>query len=254
MELVLLANLFSIGCFLGSFFLVLIDRLPRSEKLTGRSHCENCNHVLTWYDLIPVFSFLSTGGKCRYCKAKLSYYYPFIELLTGGIFAILYVLTYQLPLFQIIYYYVIVSMLLVLFFADIRYTLLPFPIIAVLFLATIVFRIIDGNNIFPALLSGLGAAGFFLSIFLISKGKGIGFGDVVYSLWMGFALGFPGIIFGLYVAFLTGAVISLILILLGLKKLRGDTIPFGPFLILGTILVLFWQDQLLAIARLFLPI
>ena len=85
----------------------------------------------------------------------------------------------------------------------------------------------------------------FLSLFLITKGKGLGFGDVVYAFMMGLVLGYPNIIVGLYVAFLTGAIVSLILVWTGKKKMRGDSIPFGPFLAAGTIIGLFYGEFLI---------
>ena len=82
----------------------------------------------------------------------------------------------------------------------------------------------------------------------------MGFGDVFYSLFMGYLLGFPKIIVGLYIAFLTGAFVSLMLILGNKKKLKGGTIPFGPFLVLGTLISLFWGDLIIRIALLYLRV
>ena len=82
----------------------------------------------------------------------------------------------------------------------------------------------------------------------------MGFGDVVLAFLIGLFLGFPAIAFALYVAFLTGAVVSLILIIIGRKQLRHDTIPFGPFLVLGTFISLFFRDNFIQFVRLFLPV
>ena len=83
--------LFILGISVGSFLNVLIDRLPRDESVIGgRSHCESCKHALSWFDLVPLFSFVQLAGKCRYCRVSLSFYYPMVELITGVLFAFTY--------------------------------------------------------------------------------------------------------------------------------------------------------------------
>jgi prepilin signal peptidase PulO-like enzyme (type II secretory pathway) len=86
---------------------------------------------------------------------------------------------------------------------------------------------------------------FFLLLFILTKGRGLGFGDVVYVFLMGLLLGFPKIILGLYIAFLSGAVISLILVIQRRKNLKGGTITFGPFLVGGTIISMLWGNTII---------
>lgn len=102
----------------------------------------------------------------------------------------------------------------------------------------------------PYLLSALGAAGFFALLILITRGAGMGWGDVKFAAFMGLFLGFPGTITALYFAFLTGAFVSVTLILRG-KKRFGQTIAFGPFLVAATILV--WYGELLGVWLLYFP-
>jgi len=258
--------LFIFGLFVGSFLNVLIDRLPKGKSIIkGRSYCDKCKKILKWYDLIPLLSFISLKGRCRYCKAKLSFYYPLVELTTGLMFAITasFVLnSFEFPisnfqflinsqflnfqlLMSLIYYLFIISSLIVIFFADLKYGIIPdkivFPAIFVsaFYLLTMNYQLLTIN-----FLSAVGASLFFLILFLITKGKGMGFGDVKFAFLMGLILGFPNIVVGLYAAFLTGAIVGCILILWQKKRIRGTSIPFGPFLVIGSLTAIFFGDVL----------
>ncbi|CAN5180251.1 A24 family peptidase [soil metagenome] len=246
---------FILGLCIGSFLLVITDRFESNESfLHGRSHCDQCKHVLGPLDLIPVISFLSTKGRCRYCKVKLSLYYPFFELLTGCLFALTIFVSsstyYGVSIDQLLHFIFslyIVSSLILLFFIDLRYGIIPFkiifPAILITFLST-VFSLPSALS--TTLYAALGACLFFFLLFLFTKGRGMGFGDVVYAFFMGLLLGYPGVIVGLYIAFLSGAIISLILIWEKKKKLKGSTIPFGPFLVLGTYIAWLWGDMIVS--------
>lgn len=241
--------IFFIGLCVGSFLNVLIDRLPREESIIKkRSYCESCKHKLAWYDLIPLLSFVMLSGKCRYCGFPISFYYPTVELITG----VLFVLTFFfLPGESILYYLFIVSSLITIFFIDLKYGIIPDKIVYPSIFLTFVFIALNTQYlILNTLLSAFGSFLFFLFLWAITRGRGMGFGDVKYTFLMGLILGFPNIVVGLYVAFLTGAIVSLILVLWGKKKLKGSTIPFGPFLVFGTIVALFWGDILM---RMVLP-
>lgn len=245
------------GLSIGSFLNVLIDRLPRGESILGRSYCESCKKTLSWKDLIPVLSFVYLRGRCRYCKTKLSLYYPLVELLTGilFVFTIYYLLITNLStnyLISSIYYLIIVSSLIVIFFADLKYGIIPDKIIFPAIVVSLIYITIPtfypqfSNiplSIFNHLLSAVGALLFFLFIYLIAKGKGMGLGDVKLSFLIGLVLGFPGAVLALYIAFLTGGFIGIILILWK-KKTLISAIPFGPFLVIGCGISLFFQDQI----------
>lgn len=249
--------LFLLGIFIGSFLNVLVDRLPREESIIkGRSHCESCGHTLFWYDLIPLFSFLQLQGKCRYCNVSLSLYYPLVELVTGVFFVLTFIfipsesiMYYVLSikgLISLSYYLFIVSSLIVIFFTDLKYGIIPDKVLYPAILITFSYILLNTNYMLQNyLLSAIGACMLFLLLFLGTRGRGMGFGDVKYAFFMGLLLGFPHIVVGLYIAFLTGAAISLILIVWGKKKLKGSTIPFGPFLVFGTLVSLFWGDWFL---------
>lgn len=237
--------LFIFGLFIGSFLNVVIDRLPRGESFwSGRSYCEACHHTLSGLDLIPLFSYLALRGKCRYCHIPLSIQYPLLEAITGIVFALSYIFSPKNSLLDIIFFLIIASVLIIVFFIDLFEGIIPFVIIIPATILTFLYLLATKipSDVLISFLTALGASGFFLALFLGTKGKGMGFGDVVYAFFMGLLLGFPNTILGLYIAFLTGAAISLILILRKRKRLRGSTIPFGPFLVLGTYSALIWGN------------
>ncbi len=267
---VLIFLLFLLGLSVGSFLNVLIDRLPRDESvLKGRSYCESCRKILKWYDLIPVISFIILKGRCRYCRSPISVYYPIVEVITGITFVLVYsyllnpanfqfsVFSFQFIL-NYLYHLFIASSLIVIFFTDLKYGILPdkivYPAIVIAIIYNLQLTINNNSNnltiqqlsnhLFSAIFSFL----FFLFLYFITKGKGMGFGDVKLVFLLGIFLGFPKIVVALYVAFLTGAIIGSILIIWKKKRFKGATIPFGPFLVLGTFLALFLGDKLIQIA------
>ncbi len=255
MESILSFFIFALGLCIGSFLNVVILRLEKSESLGGRSHCPHCQHSLAWHDLIPVFSFIFLDGKCRYCHAKISIQYPVVELSTALMFLLIFnfqqfgpELTAEgFPIFNTIFLFYIASSLIVIFVYDLRHYLIPdvilFPAIGII----LAYRFIDNwklilDNYGPAALL---ASGFFLAIFLISRGRWLGFGDVKLAILMGLLLGWPNILVALLLSFWLGAIIGLAVIFLQKKGLKSE-LPFAPFLIAGTFMALFWGAPIVA--------
>jgi prepilin signal peptidase PulO-like enzyme (type II secretory pathway) len=147
-------------------------------------------------------------------------------------------------LIPLIYYLFIVSCLIVIFFADLKYGIIPDKIIFPAIIVSGLYLALNFQLLIPHLLSAVGACFFFLLLFLITKGKGMGFGDVKFAFLMGLILGFPNIVVSLYVAFLTGAIVGCILIVWRKKRVFGTSIPFGPFLVLGTLVAIFYGEIL----------
>lgn len=265
--------IFVFGISIGSFLNVLIDRIPQNQSIIlGRSYCDTCKRQLKWYDLIPFVSSVLLRGKCRYCGSTISFQYPLVELLTGYFLVYLYILIFysktstvympQTQLQQMLVFAFdayIVCTLIVIFFTDIKYGIIPnkitYPSIVITALFMVIFAIMQLQVPLTGLLnpdtslrisflnhlySAIGAFSFFLFLFLATKGRGMGFGDVKFAIWMGLFLGFPRVVEALYIAFLTGAIVSLILVVIGRKKFFGGSIPFGPFLVIGTCVSLFW--------------
>lgn len=246
--------IFILGLFVGSFLNVLVDRLPAGEKIIkGRSHCDKCKRTLRWFDLIPLFSFLQLKGKCRYCHFPLSFYYPIVELTTGVMFVatVFFLGGFTINVITIIniitfiYYLFIISSLIVIFFADLKYGIIPDKIVlSAIFVSSLYLLLNPSSLIINHLFSAVGACLFFLALFLITRGRGMGFGDVKFAFLMGLVLGFPNIIAALYMAFLTGAIVGCILIIWRKKRIFGTAIPFGPFLVLGTFMAIFFGENI----------
>lgn len=243
-------SIFVFGLIVGSFLNVLIYRLPQNLSLLGRSFCPNCKKKISWYDNIPLLSFILLKGKCRFCHSPISLQYPIVELLTGILFVLIF---FMLPdqnikyLTSISYYLFIISSLIVIFFTDLKHGIIPDKITYSAIVVSIIFLTSQYPNIpISYFLSAFGAAAFLGFLHVITRGRGMGLGDVKLAALMGLFLGFPKIVLALYAAFLTGAIVSLILILVG-KKRFGQTIPFGPFLILGTILTLFLYEKTISL-------
>lgn len=249
--------IFIFGLFFGSFLDVLIDRIPIGKSVIyGRSVCEFCNHTLAFYDLIPVVSFLFLRGTCRYCHKKLSLQYPLIELVSGFLFVCIYFLEMPMSPLQISIFAIdvlLASLGLVLTIIDIKHRILPDKLLIVFGALCLLRFVLDNpfliiNRFEVALLSMLPL----LLIFLFTKGKGMGFGDVKLIFVLGFLLGFPRILFAYYVAFLTGGVVGVILILRRKKSFHKATIAFGPFLFIGAAVASIWGDILWKYAKVFI--
>lgn len=247
---------FIFGLALGSFLGVIIDRAPRGEQiLRGRSRCDFCKHTLGVFDLIPVFSWVFLGGRCRYCHKKLSAFYPLVELTTGGVFALVaygVMGMYGVSFIELIYWLALASILIVVFFADIRFGIIPdavvFPGIGLVLLRRFVDAWFFKTDMVSPLLTSLVAFSLFFLIVLLTRGRGMGLGDVKYAAFMGLLLGFPGTVYALYIAFLTGAFASVILIV-GKKRKWKQTIPFGPFLVVGTVATLLFYSPIESFVR-----
>jgi len=252
--------IFLTGLIIGSFLNCLIYRLEKKENfLKGRSYCPHCHHQLNWLDLIPILSFIFLKGKCRYCGKKISFQYPLVEISTALIFLL--ILNFQFSilnqflifnfqtLINLTYFLVISCFLIVIFVYDFKHYIIPdkiiYPAIAVALIFNFQFLISNQFLIFKSsILSALGAAAFFLTIVLISRGKGMGGGDVKLAFLMGLILSWPNILLALFFAFVTGAIMGTGLIIAGKKTLKSQ-VPFGPFLVLGTFIALFWGDKII---------
>ncbi len=255
----ILGYLFTVGIFLGSFFNVVADRLPRGKTLNGRSKCDSCHHTLSWYDLIPLISYTLLSGKCRYCRASLSIQYPLSELATG----VLFVLTWQLSTLWYRDFYLhlihlaITSVIIIMVLSDLRYHILPDQLqIALIVFGTLrnimMWQIAGGGDSWSAL-TFMGQALFngaittlpLLAIYLLTKGRGMGFGDVKLSFSFGYILGLWEGLGGLYIGFVVGGIIGGLLLLFKLKSLKSK-VAFGPFLLLGFYSMLFWQYEIMS--------
>lgn len=239
---------FIIGSVVGSFLNVVVDRTTRGENITGRSHCDWCNKTLSVVDLVPILSYAVLGGKCRRCKRKLSLQYPIVETMTAILFTItFYVVAAQIfsPV-KLFYFLFLISVVVVVAVVDFKFSLIP---TTYLFFASLValfynYFSLGSGDFVHYVLAGFAAAAFFVAIILVTRGRGMGEGDVPLAFLMGMVLGPMNGLVAFFVAFFVGAVVSIFLIIFGRRKF-GQTVPFGPFLVLGFLASLFYGPQLL---------
>lgn len=241
--------IFIFGICVGSFLNCVIYRLEqRKGFLAGRSYCPKCKNELNWQDLIPIISFFLLKGRCRYCKEKISFQYPLVEFFTGLLFVL--IIFYHLPF--TIYHLLIICFLVIIFVYDLKHYIIPdkiiYPAIIVsgiwYLVSSIFFDFYTKYEILNTTYSALAVGGFFLTIVLVSKGKWMGRGDIKLSFFMGLFLGFPKILVALFFSFLIGAIIGTGLIIFRKKTLKSE-VPFGPFLVIGTFIALFWSEQII---------
>lgn len=236
-----------LGLVVGSFLGMLTHRLPRGLPLSGRSFCDSCKKQILWFENIPLFSFLLLKGQCPECKNKIGFRYPLIELSTAALFVLVGIfwhnlapangVAYQfkevLGLQSLFLYLLLLSFFVALFVIDLELKILPdFLVFALLLITYYLLLFLPSPLLFHHLLSGFVMSVFLLSLFLLTKGRGMGFGDVKMAFVLGSMLGFPESVVWILLAFLTGGVWGIILILT--RKARfGQHVPFGPFLLIG---------------------
>lgn len=259
METLSLILIFVFGLCIGSFLNVVIWRLPRGEKLTGRSMCAFCGHMLSYKDLFPLVSMLSLFGKCRYCKKRISLRYPIIELLVGLLFALAFWHYMAYDFFTwllLIKTLIVISVLVSVFVIDLEHFLILdsiiFPSGILLFILNIILDILAHKSFFSlksfflgGVISAITAALPFFLVWYFSKGKWMGFGDIKLLLFLGLALVWPLVWVGVFLSVMLGGAVSIVLLLSANKTLKSK-VPLGTFLALGSVCAIFWGNKLLA--------
>ena len=233
--------IFLIGISIGSFLNVCIYRIPKKEDIVfERSHCMSCGNVLKWYELIPLFSFLVQGGKCRNCKTKLSVQYPLIELLNGLIYVWIFMAKGFQP--ESILFCICASVLIVISVTDWRTYEIPFGCNIVIGILGIVRVILDLAHWYDYVIGFFAVSGLFLIIYWITKGRGIGGGDIKLMAATGLLLGWQNILLALMIGSIAGSVIHLTLM-----KVQGKdrVLAFGPYLALGIFVSMLYGNNLI---------
>ncbi|GAB4074987.1 A24 family peptidase [Barrientosiimonas marina] len=241
---VLILLFFLLGLIFGSFFNVVGLRMPQKQPFANeRSMCPDCGHLLAWYELIPLLSYAVQRGKCNQCQRHISILYPVIELSAALLFALSYIktgLSWELPVALLT-----VTLLLIVFVSDIRYMLIPNRLLGFFLPFLVITRVIQPLD--PWWSSAVGALmGVIIIalIILISRG-GMGGGDMKLFALLGIVLGFQKTLLALLLSSVIGALIGGVL--LGLKRInRKQPIPFGPFIVMGSLISYFQGDFLLA--------
>ncbi|MFH1959034.1 MAG: prepilin peptidase [Patescibacteria group bacterium] len=251
--------LFILGAVIGSFLNVLIYRTVQGESwVTGRSHCDHCQKKIAWYDNIPLLSFIFLKRKSRCCKKTISASYPVVEFMTGSLFvwwywigAVFFKLTIApFSVLQPLFWLIVGVILIVIFFADLLYFVVPDLAVGIMFFMAVIYRlyltgagIMQPNDLWMTILGMICAVMFFMGLRWLTKGKGMGLGDVKLSAPMALLLGWPKVFVGIFLSFILGGLVASGLLISGKRKL-GQVIPFGPFIIIGTILSLVWGEAI----------
>jgi leader peptidase (prepilin peptidase) / N-methyltransferase len=240
---------FGLGLIVGSFLNVVILRLNTGRSIaTGRSACARCSTTLSWYELIPVFSFLGLRGKCRSCKASISFQYPIVELITAIVFVLVYKTTVlsgiltSLSWFSFFGSAAIASLLIVIMVYDLRHTIIPnkivYPFIILSFLSVIYKALtIPHFAVIDTLLAGPFLAAPFFFLWFFSKGKAMGKGDMKLALGIGWLVGIAGSIAVFLLSFWIGAIVGVLLIAASKQYGMRSEVPFAPFLLIALAVV-----------------
>jgi len=243
--LTFLINLYILiaGLLVGSFLNVCIYRIPRRESIAfPPSHCTACGASLKPMDLVPLLSYLFLRGQCRYCGEKISPRYFIIEIIHGfGWLGI--ALSFGTTLHALAGM-MLFSMTLVISAIDLEHGIIPDGLSAMLLGTGVLYHFLSFDISFLNRLLGM-AVGFGLLYLLavISKG-GMGGGDIKLCAGIGLWLGFPGFLYALLAASIIGSLASIALMAIKKKGIK-ETIPFGPFLMIGFLLMYFYQADIL---------
>jgi leader peptidase (prepilin peptidase)/N-methyltransferase len=240
--------IFVLGLIVGSFSNVCIYRIPRNESVIyPASHCPKCLTKIKPVDNIPLLSYILLKGRCRNCESKISIQYPVVEFLTGLIYLIIY-LIYGLSI-QSLVYIILSSALIIIAFIDLQEQIIP-DIISLpgIVVGLILSFIVPYMSFINSALGALVGGGIILIIAwvgsIIFKKEAMGGGDVKLAAMIGAFLGWRYTIISLFLGFFLGALTGIILIIAKIKK-REDAIPFGPFIVLGSIITLLWGENIL---------
>lgn len=241
---------FIFGLLIGSFINCLAWRLYQEETILGRSYCPKCRQELHWYDNIPLLSFILLRGRCRSCQDKISWQYPLVELATGLLFAGAVASFGLVSWWFLLKIAVLIAVLVLVFIFDFRWYLIPTNVLlwTGIFLAIIGFfsyKYSLDAYLLALFISVLISSLFFAAQYWVTKGKGIGEGDI----WLGMFLGVVFVNLGeLAVAILSsyfiGSMVGLLLMALKKKKF-GSRLPLGVFLTVGALISIFFGSNLI---------
>lgn len=252
---------FMIGAAVGSFLNVVLHRSIKGEQwLWGRSHCDFCDQKLSWWENIPLLSFVWLRGQTRCCHRELTLAHPVVELLTGSLFVwwywgwqLFFHLTQQpFQLLQLGFWLVAGILLLAITVVDMSEMIIPDLLVGTLLLLGLAYRVIltaggvMQNWDFVYLLMAAAAASASMgAIWLVTRGRGLGLGDVKLVAPLAVLVGWPETLVMLLSSFVIGAVVGVGLLAMGRARL-GRPMPFGPFLVVGTVVALVWGGELVS--------
>lgn len=249
--------IFLIGLSIGSFFNVVIFRFNSGEDIVkGRSKCANCDSVIKWFNLVPVLSYFILRGRCRDCSVKISPLYPVVEM-TVAITLLLFFWNIPSISYSAGINAFIILLLTLIIFIDVRYLIIPDKILILLAGAIVGSKLLaylslslenlgglaDNAGFYQLLISALGLTSFFAILYIISKGKWIGLGDIKLIFLIGLLLGYPLGYLAIVAAVWLAAIFSMFLLIAGKANAKTE-IPFGSFLATATIIFITFNNEL----------
>ncbi len=233
---------FLYGIIIGSFLNVCIYRIPKKENIaTTRSHCMSCGYQLKWYDLVPLFSYLALRGKCRKCGSRISVQYPLVEALNGALYLLVF-WRYGLSVDSLLYC-LLFSALIVLSVIDFRTYEIPVGINIFILTLGLIRIVTDMSHWLSYGIGLLSVSIPLLLIYLVTKGRGIGGGDVKLMAAAGLLIGWKLNVLGFLLGCMLGSIIHVCRM-----KLSGEgrTLAMGPYLAMGIAISVMWGEQMIA--------
>lgn len=235
---------------MGSFYNVLVDRLPNDQSvIRGRSECTSCHKQLKWYDLIPIFSFIRLKGRCRYCGEKLSYQYLASELAVGGLFSLCFFMYKDdMRIAAIVSTLALWSMLFVVALMDQKYGIIIDQVLIAFAAVGVIAQMVGGRGILQIFLGALGGLAFYGFIYIVSllvtRKECFGMGDVLLLTAVG--VFFPPIqtILTGFLAFYCSIVFVLYIFVRDKNLSRMQEIPFGPSICIAAFIMSLWGDRI----------
>lgn len=229
---------------IGSFLAAFSYRLPKDISIArGRSFCPKCKKMIDWYDNIPLFSYIALRGKCRNCKKHISFRYPLIEFFTALGFIFIY-LHFFPDFISVIFYLLIYSLLVLIFIIDLEHQIIPDTLVFYGIIFVLIYFVLINSYFFPNIFAGFFASSLLMLIHLFTRGRGMGLGDVKFAVLGGMIMGLNFFLVWLFASFLTGGMVGIILIL-GRRAGLKDKIAFGPFLVIGLVITVFFGQNFL---------
>ncbi len=243
MEFLLWGMVFLAGTCVGSFLNVVICRVPQGKSIVyPPSHCPSCLHPLRPADLLPVVSYMSLKGKCRYCGCRISPQYPAVEVVTGILFFLAFI-RYGCTL-DFLRCAALFSMLIPAAAIDLKYKIIPDKLNLAGLVLGVPFLVESKEAFFSGAAGFLTGGGLLLLIAVASRG-GMGGGDIKLAAVMGLYLGWKYLLLALFLAFAAGGAAGAVMILFKMKKMK-DAVPFGPYLALGAVAAALAGDKIIS--------
>ena len=233
--------IFTYGLLIGSFLNVLIYRIPKKENIAiVRSHCMKCGYQLKWYDLVPLFSWLFLGGRCRKCREKISIQYPLVEAVNGILYVIVFYY-YGLSIESLLYC-LLFSALLALSVIDFRTYEIPVGFNYFILILGLIRLVTDLQNWPTYCIGFLAVSGFLYLLVVLSGGRAMGGGDVKLMATCGLLIGWKLIL----LAFILGCILGSVIHIIRMKvSKQGHVLAMGPYLSMGIAIAVLYGERFL---------